>query len=82
MTPRIILLGNMTGAVQLLAMNAVCWSAAVNMPCEGVCEGIDREVVVQIGSEYFEYAYNIEVCETVIDLYNCVMCVGVILCRS
>ena len=86
MTPRIILLGNMTGAVLLLAMNAVCWSAAVNMPCEGVCDGIDREVLVQIGSEYFEYAYknlDIEVCETVIDLYNCViMCVGVILCRN
>ena len=79
MTPRGILLGNMTGAVLLLAMNAVCWSA------EGVCDGIDREVLVQIGSEYFEYAYknlDIEVCATVIDLYNCVMCVGVILCRN
>ena len=41
----------MTGAVLLLAMNAVCWSA------EGVCDGIDREVLVQIGSEYFSNAY-------------------------
>ena len=78
-TPRGILLGNMTGAVLLLAMNAVCWSA------EGVCDGIDREVLVQIGSEYFSNAYynlDDEVCATVIDLYNCVMCVGVILCRN
>ena len=55
------------------------------MQCVGVCEGIDREVFVQIGSEYFSDAYyNLDtvVCATVIDLYNCVMCVGVILCRN
>ena len=47
-----------------------------------MCDGIDREVLVQIGSEYFSDAYyhlDTEVCETV---NNCVMCVGVILCRN